>query len=89
FSGRSAYFANTELRFPVTSFRNYIFTGDFGVYGFYDIAKVNNNFVENKQWHQGYGPGIYLNLYKKLLVTAGYGFSKEGRRLSFDFGFRF
>jgi hypothetical protein len=89
FSGRSAYFANTELRFPVTSFRNYIFTGDFGVYGFYDIAKVNNNFVESKQWHQGYGPGIYLNLYKKLLVTAGYGFSKEGRRLSFDFGFRF
>lgn len=89
FSGKSAYFANTELRFPVSSFRNYIFTGDFGVYGFYDIAKVQNNFIESRAWHQGYGPGAYLNLFNKLLVTAGYGFSNESKRISLDLGFRF
>jgi hypothetical protein len=89
FSGKSAYFANSEVRLPVSSFKNYVFTGDFGVYGFYDIAKVQNNFVENRDWHHGYGPGVYLNLFNKLLVTAGYGISKESKRISFDFGFRF
>ncbi|OAQ41879.1 hypothetical protein A5893_01815 [Pedobacter psychrophilus] len=88
FSGRSAYFANTELRFPISSFRNYVFTGDFGVYGFYDIAKVQNNFVENRNWHQGFGPGIYLNLFNKLLLTTGYGFTRESKLISFNFGFR-
>ncbi len=89
FSGNSAYYANSEARFPVTSFRNYIITGDFGVYGFYDIAKVSNGFAESRQWHQAYGPGIWLNLYNKFLVTTGYGFSNESRLISVDFGFRF
>ncbi|MBK0384175.1 metallophosphoesterase [Pedobacter sp. SD-b] len=89
FSGKSAYFANTEVRLPVSSFRNYIFTGDFGVYGFYDIAKVRNNFAESRDWHQGFGPGLYINFYNKLLVSAGYGFSRESKLISFDFGFRF
>jgi hypothetical protein len=89
FSGKSAYYANSEVRFPVTAFRNYILTGDFGVYGFYDVAKVSNSFTESNKWHQGYGPGIWINLYNKLLVTAGYGFSNESRLISFDFGYRF
>lgn len=89
FSGKSAYYANSEMRFPVTSFRNYIITGDFGVYGFYDVAKVTNNFTDSNKWHQGYGPGIWLNLYNKFLLTAGYGFSEESRLISFDIGFRF
>nr|WP_294896681.1 metallophosphoesterase [uncultured Pedobacter sp.] len=89
FSGKSAYYANSELRFPVSSFRNYILTGDFGVYGFYDIAKVNNSFADANNWHQGYGPGIWINFYNKILVTTGYGFSKESHLISFNFGYRF
>ncbi|RKD17192.1 hypothetical protein BCY91_03365 [Pelobium manganitolerans] len=89
FSGKSAYYANSEVRFPVTTFRSYILTGDFGLYGFYDIAKVNNSFPESKTWHQGYGPGLWINLYNKFLVTAGYGFSKESKLISVDLGFRF
>lgn len=89
FSGKTAYYANSEARFPVTSFRNYVLTGDFGVYGFYDIAKVTNKFSDSNQWHQGYGPGIWINLYNKILATAGYGFSKESRLISFNLGYRF
>lgn len=89
FSGKSAYFVNTELRLPVNSFRNYIFTGDFGIYGFYDIAKVKNDSQENKYWHKGYGPGVYLNLYNKLLITSDFGISKESRLISINLGFRF
>ncbi|TKB98748.1 metallophosphoesterase [Pedobacter cryophilus] len=89
FAGRTTYFANSEMRIPVSSFRNYIFTGDFGAYAFYDIAKVSSNIAENNNWHQGYGPGIWVNLYNKALLSLGYGFSKEGKVISFSTGFRF
>ncbi len=89
FSGKSSYYANSEIRLPVSAFRNYILTGDFGVYGFYDVAKVTNTFADSNQWHQGYGPGIWINLYNKFLISAGYGFSRESKLISFDFGLRF
>lgn len=89
FSGRTSYYANTELRFPVTRFRNYIVTGDFGLYGFHDIARVKSNRPEDNNWHQGYGPGLWINFYDKVLLTLGYGFSKESRLFSFNTGFRF
>ncbi|MEO5910584.1 MAG: metallophosphoesterase [Pelobium sp.] len=89
FSGKTTYFANTDFRFPLSSFRNYIFTGDFGVYGFYDIAKVRNSSLDDKDWHQGYGPGVWLNLYNKLLLSLGYGFSNDDKVLSFNIGFKF
>lgn len=89
FSGKTAYYANSEVRVPVSAFRNYILTGDFGVYGFYDIAKVTNSFADSNNWHQGYGPGIWINLYNKFLVSAGYGFSNESRLISFNIGYRF
>ncbi|MFC5282982.1 metallophosphoesterase [Pedobacter alpinus] len=89
FSGRSAIYANSEVRLPVSTFRNYVLTGDFGVYAFYDIATVRNSFADSKKWHQGYGPGIWLNLYNSFLVSAGYGFSSESKLISFNVGYRF
>jgi hemolysin activation/secretion protein len=89
FSGKSAYYANTEMRFPVSTFRNYILTGDFGVYGFYDIGRVQNSSTESNIWHQGYGPGIWLNLYNNLMVTVGYGISDESNLFSLNVGFNF
>lgn len=89
FSGKTTYFANTEVRLPISSFKNYVFTGDFGFYGFYDIAKVTNNDIIKSKWQQGYGPGVWVNVYNKLLISVGYGFSKEGRLFSFNTGFAF
>ncbi len=89
FSGRTSYFANSEVRLPISKFRNYIFTGDFGMYAFYDIAKVKSDFPEEKDWHQGYGPGFWVNFYDKFLLTLGYGFSKESKLIDFNFGFKF
>jgi hemolysin activation/secretion protein len=89
YSGKSAYYANTELRFPVSTFRNYFLTGDFGVYTFYDIGRVQNSSNESNIWHQGYGPGIWLNLYNNLMVSVGYGISDESNLFSLNVGFNF
>jgi hypothetical protein len=89
FSGKTAYFANSEFRFKVSTFRNYIFTGDFGVYTFYDIAKIRSSQPESKEWHHGYGPGVWVNFYNKILISLDYGFSNESQVISFSTGFRF
>ncbi|WP_411274184.1 metallophosphoesterase [Daejeonella sp.] len=89
FSGRSYLYQNTEVRFKVTYFRNYIFTGDMGLFGFVDSGRVYSDESEASTWHKGYGPGIWLNLYNKMLVSGGYGFSKEGSYLTLKGGFSF
>ncbi|MES3016121.1 MAG: metallophosphoesterase [Bacteroidota bacterium] len=89
FSGRSYLYQNTEVRFKVTHFRNYIFTGDMGLFGFYDAGRVYSDLPEGNKWHSGYGPGIWLNLYNKFLVSSGYGFSNEGRYLTLKTGMSF
>ncbi|KHJ36591.1 outer membrane protein/protective antigen OMA87 [Pedobacter glucosidilyticus] len=89
FSGKTAYFANTEVRIPVTKIRGYILTGDFGVFGFYDTGRVHSAQIESNTWHQGYGPGVWLNLFDNIFISLGYGFSREDKVLSFNTGFRF
>ena len=89
FSGRSALFSNTELRFAVSSIRNYILTGNYGLFGFFDTGRVFSDNPENGTWHTGYGPGVWINFYNKFLVSAGYGMSKEGGYFSLNSGFAF
>jgi hypothetical protein len=86
FSGRTYFYENSELRFKVSTFRNYIFTGDFGIIGFFDAGRVWADVPESSKWHAGYGPGIWTNFYNKLLFSTGYGMSKEGGYLFLKLG---
>ncbi|MDB5012539.1 MAG: metallophosphoesterase, partial [Daejeonella sp.] len=89
FSGRSYLFENTEVRFKVTNLRNYILTGNIGVFGFFDSGRVFSDNPEGKDWHNGYGPGLWVNLYNKFMVTGSYGLSKEGNYITVKSGFYF
>lgn len=89
FSGRTAYFGNSELRIPVAKIRGYFLAGDIGAFAFYDIGKVNSGALESKKWHKGYGPGVWINLFDYILLTLGYGISEEDQVLTFKTGFRF
>lgn len=89
FSGRTAYFGNSELRIPVLKIDNYFVSANLGAVAFYDIGKVTSNVRESKEWHSGYGPGIWLSLFDNVLFTVGYGISKEDKVFSFKTGFRF
>ena len=89
FAGRSYIYQNSELRFKISSFRNYIFTGNFGLFGFFDSGRVFTKKPESNDWHTAYGPGGWVNFYNKFLISAGYGISKEGRYFSINSGFSF
>ena len=89
FSGRSYVYNNSELRFKVSNFRNYLFTGNFGLFGFFDAGRVFSDSPEKNNWHTGYGPGIWIDFYNKFLISTGYGISKEGKYFSINSGFAF
>ncbi len=89
FSGRSYLYQNSELRFKVANFRNYIFTGNLGLFGFFDAGRVYSDNPESNTWHTGSGPGFWLNLYNKFLFSGAYGFSKEGKYITLKTGFSF
>ena len=89
FGGRSYLYQNAELRFKVSTFRNYIFTGNMGLFGFFDSGRVYSDVPESNAWHSAYGPGLWLNLYNKALVSVGYGISGEGRYFNINSGFSF
>lgn len=89
FSGRSYLYQNTEIRFKLTHFRNYIFTGDLGLFGFFDSGRVYSDLPDTSKWHKGYGPGLWVNIYNKILISTGYGFSKEGQYLTLKSGLSF
>ena len=89
FAGRSYLYNNTELRFKVSNIRNYLMTGNFGLFGFFDTGRVFSDFPENNTWHYGYGPGVWINFYNKFLISTGYGISREGEYFSITSGFAF
>lgn len=89
FAGRSYLFQNSELRFKITNFRNYIVTGNFGIFGFFDAGRVFTELPESNTWHTGYGPGLWINFYNRFMFSAGYGFSREGRYISLNTGMSF
>ncbi|HXI00385.1 MAG TPA: metallophosphoesterase [Sphingobacteriaceae bacterium] len=89
FTGDSYLFQNTELRFKINTLRNYLFSGNFGLFGFFDSGRVFSDVAEDNTWHYGYGPGLWMNFYNKITVSAGYGISKEDRVISLKAGLSF
>ncbi|MXV53197.1 BamA/TamA family outer membrane protein [Pedobacter sp. HMF7647] len=89
FSGRSYLYGNSEVRFPVTTIRNYLFSGTLGITGFFDLGRVYSSVSETDKWHTGYGPGIWVNLFNKIIFSGGYGFSEDGHLFTVKSGMSF
>ena len=89
FSGRSYLYQNMELRFKLTDFRNYIFNGNLGAFGFFDSGRVFSDNPELNTWHKAFGPGVWLNIFNKFLLSSSYGMSKEGKYITLKGGLTF
>lgn len=89
FSGRSTLYTNLEGRLKLTKIQSYFLAGDIGIFGFYDTGRVFSNAVESNKWHNGYGPGLWINFFDQLLISIGYGLSSEDRVFSLNIGYRF
>ncbi|MFT4031736.1 MAG: BamA/TamA family outer membrane protein [Siphonobacter sp.] len=89
FAGDHQVYHNLELRLKLFNFRSYLFPGSVGLMAFNDIGRVWQKGESSKQWHDGYGGGIYISPASLLILTATAGFSDEGVLPYVSVGFRF
>ena len=79
FAGTSTAYFNTELRYQIVQAYTSIIPVKVGVKTFYDYGRVfSNEENESKDWHSGYGFGLYVvPLNEALTLSLTFGFSEE------------
>ncbi len=89
FAGRSAVFANADLRAKLLDFNLYLVKGELGLLGFIDHGRVWVDDEDSDLWHRGYGGGLWMAPFDMTVLTASLGYSDEGRLLDLSVGFQF
>lgn len=89
FAGQHSLYNNLELRLALTDFGNYLFKGQLGILGFYDIGRVWNENENSDKWHNAVGGGIYLAPAKLTVFRFTMGYTPEGWYPAFGMGMRF
>lgn len=89
YSGSSIAYASAELRLKLFKSQSYIFPGDVGMMGFYDLGKVWQRGARSKLWHGAYGGGFYYIPYSLVMVSCTVGFSPEDKLFNFSLGTKF
>ncbi len=88
FSGKTIFYNNNELRW-VTNTKNYFFNGEIGLLAFYDDGRVWQPLERSNKWHTGYGGGLILIPFNKLVLTGTYCISEEAKFLQLKAGLFF
>lgn len=78
FAGDHLVYNNFEARLAIPNFLHYFLPGKMGLVGFYDVGRVWIRNDNSGSFHHGYGAGLYLALFNRLLIRGNAGFSKEG-----------
>jgi hypothetical protein len=89
FTGNSMLFDNLELTAKLFDFSSFLFPGSVGIIGFNDLGRVWVNGEQSKQWHHGYGGGIYLAPADLVLLRLLVGHSVETTQIYFNLGYSF
>lgn len=90
FAGRTRAYNNSELRINFGDVNLYLLKGPLGILAFHDVGRVWADGETSDTWHKGYGGGIWLTPFSKLVVSGLLTFSEEEKALPFvTFGFYF
>jgi hypothetical protein len=90
FAGRSRAYNNTELRLNFGETNFYLFKGSLGILAFHDIGRVWVKGEQSGTWHTGYGGGVWVAPFDKMVVSGSVSFSKEENALPIvSLGFQF
>jgi hypothetical protein len=77
YSGDACLYQNTEFRFRLFNFSNYISKGEFGILAFNDVGRVWLEGEDSNMLHHGYGGGIWVSPFSVAVMTACYERSKD------------
>ncbi len=87
FYGKTTFYNNNELRWLIST-NNPLFR-KVGLLGFVDQGRVWNPGEVSDKWHVGYGGGIIIVPYDRLVLNGTLGISKEAMVLHCRIGFLF
>lgn len=89
FAGNSMVYNNIEIRARLFEFTSYLLPGSVGLIAFNDVGRVWMDGENSRQWHNGFGGGLYVSPVNMLVITAVVGHSPEETLPYVTFGFRF
>jgi len=89
FTGQSAYYQNTDLRWNFTRVRTSFLPVYIGIYGGVDYGRVWIDNDPSTRWNTSYGGGIFLDGAHLLTAKLALFTADEGPRFSFGLGFGF
>jgi len=89
FIGDKSFYQNAEVRLELLKFNFYLLPGKFGIIGLFDNGRVWAKGENSAKWHNGYGGGIWLNVFNKLILSGTYTISEEDALTNIRFGFFF
>ncbi len=80
FYGKTAFWNSNELRF-ISKLHTYLLNGKAGLLAFVDDGRVWMPQEKSDTWHVGYGGGILVAPFNKILFDVTYGISNEDKVL--------
>ncbi|WP_136465991.1 metallophosphoesterase [Flagellimonas onchidii] len=89
FTGKSAFYQNTDLRLSFRSRQTGLLPVTPGIYGGFDYGRVWFPGDDSNKWHNSYGGGFFLNGADVLSANFGLFNSVDGMRFAFGVGFGF
>ncbi len=89
FSGRGGVYSNQELRVELFDFYKYYLGGRFGILGFQDSGRVWTDDEDSKKIHQGFGGGVWFDVFDFFLINLTYGKSQDDYSIEVRLGFMF
>tara|TARA_R110000868_G_scaffold80081_15_gene227715 strand:- start:4658 stop:8371 length:3714 start_codon:yes stop_codon:yes gene_type:complete len=89
FTGKSAYYQNTDLRFSLRKMKTNILPTAMGLYAGFDYGKVWLPNIDSDTWHTSYGGGFFLNTADIFSLNMAVFNSHDGPRFTFGLGFGF
>ncbi|MEP2280529.1 metallophosphatase [Maribacter sp.] len=89
FTGKQAFYQNTDLRFPLGGLRSSLIPFRFGVTGSFDYGRVWLEDDTSNKWHNSVGASAWLIGAEAFTANLGYFNSVDGGRVVFTLGFSF
>ena len=89
FTGKTAYFQNTDIRYSFRKQRTGLLPVTPGIYGGFDYGRVWLPDDSSTKWHNSFGGGFFVNGADVLSANIGLFNSSDGLRFSFGLGFGF
>ncbi len=89
FSGRSSFYTNTDLRVELFDVGGTVLPGTVGALGFFDVGRVWTDGESSRQWHGGYGGGVWYAIAGEVVIRLTSAWSGEDTSVLFGAGFFF